>query len=212
MRTLMAALAAPALWLAPATADAATLFATGVDWQNNGTNGGSHNRDNPVNALGATDGTFLALGLSGPNNPGFAVFTFGQQFTGPSSVVEVTFNCRHQTDGSCSYREAVDVYVGNDYAFGSHDYSDLSDFTRIGTIMNGDAQSGGSLSFAGSYTYLALVDVSAYVFARTPSVDGFDVDSVSVTATDDLSPVPVPAAAFLMAPALAGMALRRRNK
>ena len=211
MRFLIGALATSAVMLA--SADASTLYATAVDWQNNGTNGGSFNRDVATNALGATDGQFLALGLSSKDNPSFAVFSFGQQFTGPMNLVEVTFNCRLLNDGSCSHREAVDVYVGNDYAFGSHDFSDLDDFTRVGQILNGDAEGmGAMLNFAGNYTYLALVDVSAYVFSRPNSGDGFDIDSISVTAFDDITPTPVPAAALLMAPALGGMALRRRKK
>ncbi|NNU14870.1 hypothetical protein HK107_00855 [Parvularcula sp. ZS-1/3] len=205
MKTLIAA--ALAAFTLGSAAQATTIYADAVDWQNNGTVGSSNNRDNPLNALGAPDGSFLALGLTNADgsNPGFAVFSFGASVvTGPATVWEVTFNCRQQQDGSCSYPESVDVYYGTDYAFGSNDFSDLSDFTFAGTLFNGDANSGASVIVNDVFRYIALVDASKRDYPNGPSTDGFDVDSVSVAA------VPIPAAALLFAPV--AFALRRRAK
>lgn len=208
IKTLCAA-AATALF-AFGAADAAVVYATDIDWQNNGTVGSSNDRDNPLNALGATDGKFTALGLSDPNgsNPGFAVFSFGgQTFNGAAAdIIEVTFNCRLQPSGACSYPESVAVYYGTDYAFGSHDYNDLADFTFAGELFNGNAQGGTSITIPGMFTYIALIDTSAANYPNGPSTDGFDIDSVSV------NPVPVPGAAVLMGSVLLAGAARRRKK
>ena len=208
MKTILAA-AAAALML-PGAASAATVFATAVDWSNNGTVGGANDRDDASNALGAPDGDFLALGLTNADgsNPGFAVFAFdGQTFGGgDASVWELTFNCTPRQDGSCTYPESIDVYYGTDYAFGSHDFADLSDFTLAGTIFNADAQGGASLVIPGTFTYIALVDSTLANFGTSPSTDGFDVDSLGV------NPVPVPGAALLFAPAIAGGLIARRRR
>ncbi|MEM1381604.1 MAG: hypothetical protein AAGH41_13370 [Pseudomonadota bacterium] len=207
MRFAFASLASLALSFG-SFASAATIYATAVDWVNNGTTTSANNRDNPVNALGAPDGSFLALGLSTPNNPGFAVFSFGQQFQGAVSVIEVTFGCQLLSSGACSHSESVDVLAGDDYAFGSNDFSDLSDFTFVGSIINGMAQGGTSLALPGSFTYLAIVDTTRTLFPNSPSTDGFDVESVGVTLANQA--VPVPAAGLLIAP-FALLAARRKR-
>lgn len=199
------------------SAQAATIYASAIDWENNGTVGSSNGRNIETNALGAPDGSFLSLGLtnSDGSNPGFAVFAFADLILGASeaSVWEVTFNCSPRQDGACTYPESVEVWFGDDYDFGSHDFSDLSDFTLAGELFNADSQSGESLTIGVGFTYLALVDTSARNFPGGPSVDGFDVDAVGVRLVggDIMDPVPLPAAAFLFLPALAAGMLRKRR-
>ncbi|MBB4658647.1 putative porin [Parvularcula dongshanensis] len=209
----MAAGATSALAFAATTANAATVYASDVDWANNGTVGTSNDRDDATNALGAPDGAFLSLGLSdvGYTNPGFAVFSFDGMTFGAGSTTtayEVTFNCSVRPSGACSYPESLAVLYGTDYAFGTHDAADLADFTYAGQLFNADAQSGASLIIPGTFTYIALVDTTLMNFPNSQSTDGFDVDAVGV------SPVPVPAALPLMAGGLAlgGMARRRAKK
>jgi len=197
-----------------ATANAATIWATEVDWANNGTVPSSNGRDNPNNALGAPDGSFLALGLTtdatltDENEVGFAVFGFGDSFIGgEASVFEVTFNCSLSGDGSCTYPESTAGYFGNDYDFGSHDLADvLDDFTFAGEILNGDAQNGGAVLIPGSFDYIALIDTSGLNYPDGPSFDGFDVDAVGV------SEVPLPGAALLMGSGLLAAAARRARR
>ena len=207
MKTLLAAAAALVL---PGAASAATVFATAVDWSNNGTVGSANDRDDASNALGAPDGDFLTLGLTNADgtNPGFAVFAFDGLTFGQSDATlwEITFNCRPNANGACNMPEAVDVYYGTDYAFGSGDFADLSDFTLAGTIFNGDAQGGASLVIPGTFTYIALVDSTLANFPNSSSRDGFEVDALGV------NPVPVPGAALLFAPAIAGGLIARRRK
>ena len=208
MKALLAAAASVALLTGGA--QAATGYATAHDWENNGTVGAQNDRDDETNALGAPDGDFLSLGLTEADgaNPGFAVFGFGGLTYGEGSDVtayEVTFNCTQAEDGSCTYPESLAVYYGTDYDFGSHDYSDLSDFTLAGEIFNGDAQGGASLLIPGSFTYIALVDTTLINFPNSPSTDGFDLDAIGV------NPVPLPGAAALFVPALVAGGLARRK-
>lgn len=215
MKSVIAALTSASI-LALSGAHAATIYATDVDWQNNGTVTDAQDRDTPSNSLGATDGKFLSLGLSNADgtNPGFAVFRFGDNEmigAGVINLFEVTFNCTQAGDGSCTYNESVAVYYGTDYNFGSHDYSDLDDFSFAGEILNGDAQTGQSILVPGVFTYIALVDTTKSNYPGSWSTDGFDIDSISVSSDDITAETPAPAAAILMASGL--LALRRkRNK
>lgn len=208
---------AAAVLAASTLSASAVTFATDVDWANNGTVPGD--RDNPADALGAPDGKFLSLGLTNADgtNPGFAVFTFGTPIVGTNaaSVFEVTFVCNGGGGVCTNHVEEVELLVGTagEYDFGSHDFSDLSDFTSVGFLDNGDAQTGASIIISGSFTYLALVDRSVAaanllgIGVANQSRDGFDVDSVSVEA------VPIPTSVALMLTALGGlgfMAARRR--
>ena len=133
-------------------ADAAVIHATGVTWVNNGTVGTEDGRDNPMNALGVTDGTFLSLGLGGT-----ADFTFGSKFTGALTVVEETFK-----------REG---YFERALAFGGLGGT----FTYLGLLSNQMPTS--TLEFDGIYDTIRLVDISS-----GEGRDGFDVDSISVNA------------------------------
>ena len=79
------------------SASAATTYATLVDYNTVGTI--AADRKVTSNALGAPDGKFLSLELGG-----WAVFSFGTSFTGPSVVVEVTNGSR------AGYLETAKVY------------------------------------------------------------------------------------------------------
>lgn len=172
-------------------ASAATLYATGVTWTNNGTVGSANNRDNPLNALGAPDGNFMSLGLGG-----VADFTFGQTFTGPGASYEVTFGNRS------GYLETADVFVG-----------DNGSFTNIGSIDN-SSSTGFVFNFSGIFDTLRLLDTTP---GSSPSTDGYDVDAVSVTSysgpTPSTAPVPLPAPALMLGAGLFGLgAVRKLRK
>lgn len=203
LHTLAAAFAA---FAAAGAAQAATIsYATAIDWSNNGTVTSANNRDVASNALGSPDGAFLSLGLSSVGNPGFAVFEFGGEFMSSGVVIETTFVCNGAGPLCSNHPEQVEILVGNDYAFGSNDFSDLSDFTSLGFVSNSDAQSGAAFAIPGTFMYLALVDRSGLFGVST---DGFDVESIGV----ELSPVPVPAALPMLAAAMAGFAFLARRR
>ncbi|WP_116133658.1 hypothetical protein [Tropicimonas sp. IMCC34043] len=180
-----AAVAAAATIFSMGAANALT-YATAVDW-NPGAGAGTPGRSDIANALGATDGSFLSLGLGGT-----AIFEFGTDFTSPGAVVEVTFG------NVGGYPESVAVFVGNSY----NNYGDVLSWQSAGVLSNADAQSGGAIAFSGNWKYLALVDTTS----GGPSTDGFDVDSVGVSA------VPLPAGGLLLLSGLGIAALRRRRK
>lgn len=209
----LAAASAIAVAVAAPASAATYTYATAVDWKNNGTVGTSNSRNVASNALGAPNGKFLSLGLTIGNDssvygatPGFAVFDFGTVFDGQGIVIETTFNCG--TGEVCSgHKEQVEVRFGNDYNFGSHDFADLADFTvGAALITNGDAQTPGkAFTIAnGPFRYLALIDRSREL--GNSSLDGFDVESVGVTA------VPLPAALPLLAAGLGFMGLMGRRR
>lgn len=207
-----------AAFLAASTMTAsAVTYATAVDWANNGTVPAG--RDNPNAALGAPDGSFLSLGLTNADgsNPGFAVFTFGGLVSGSNAltVVETTFVCNSAVGGCENHFEEVEVLIGqaDEYTFGSHDFSDLSDFVSLGFLGNADAQGGASLIINSPFTFIAFVDRSVAgaigegIGFANQSRDGFDIESIA------LSIVPVPASLALMLTALGGLgylAARRR--
>ncbi len=147
-------LAAAAAALFAVNAEAATVYATGVSWTNNGTVGSANNRNNPLNALGAPDGKFLAIGLGGS-----ADFTFGRQFSGPGIIHEITFGNR------AGYPESARILAGLN-----------GQFVQVGTVGNQSA-SGAVFQFTGAFDTLRVVDTSG-----RPSTDGFDVDAVGVSA------------------------------
>lgn len=167
---------------------AATIYATGVTWTNNGTVASHNNRDNPLNALGAPDGKFLSLGLAGQ-----AEFTFGQMFTGPGASYEITFGNR------AGYFESANVFAGANGAF-----------TQVGAINN-VSPAGFVFSFVGVFDTLRLVDTSPVFSGR----DGYDVDAIGVTALSGPNPgpqpIPLPASALLLGAGLAGLGALRRK-
>lgn len=138
------------------------------------------------------NGSFFSLGLNGT-----LVAKFDTAFTGTAMVVEVT-------NVGSPQREAAEVFGSNDGMA----------FTSLGFVTNqtapGSMQNPGSLTFAGSYSFLGFRDVSASFFGRpNNSGDGYDIDSIAVS---QVAPVPLPAAGLLLLGGLAGLgALRKRR-
>lgn len=201
---------AAGLTVATSTASQASLiYATEVDWFNNGTVTNVNDRDNPANALGAPDDDFLSLGQSSDDNPGFAVFGFGQNFLDQGRVWEFTFNCAN----GCDFLETAIIYVGtsSQYTMGQASRADQIDLVtglggffgeweEVGQVSNQNAQiddGGAAISFAGEFTWLAIVDNTP---SNSPSPDGFDVNAIGV------APVPLPAAAWFLLTGLGGLA------
>jgi len=184
-------MAAPTLSLA-----SSYVYATNVEWTK-GTNVGTADRYNPNNALGDSTKDFLSLGLGG-----YAVFSFGIDFTDTASLTEVTWG----SDIS-HYVENATVYVAQSYstgASGSIDFSNLSDWTKVADISN---QDGPTITLdlpEGIWTYLAVVDTSTQ--PEKEKRDGIDIDTVAVL------PVPEPATMFLFGFGLCGLAGLFRRK
>ena len=193
MLTLSKTLAVALALALPAAGHAATIQATAATvFAGKGVKG---DRGLAANALGAEDGTFLSLGLGGA-----AVFSFGQLFTGPAAILEVTWNTR------VGFLESARVYVGNIFDTRAGAFRP-DDFTDLGTITNQSASN--VLSFNGAYRYLAIVDTSP----RRGKRDGFDIDSVSVTslpASASMTPVPLPASGLLLGAGLLALYASRR--
>lgn len=208
-RTAAALAVVGGMAFATATASQASLiYANQVDWFNNGTVGTTNDRDDPTNALGAPNDDFLALGLSSDDNPGFAVFGFGQDFIEEGRIWEITFNC----NPTCVDLETATIYAGtsDQYTMGQASRADQIDlvtglggffgeWTEVADVSNQDAQlsdGGAAFSFSGPFTWLAVVDTTP---GSSSSPDGFDVNSIGV------APVPLPAAAWFLLTALGGL-------
>ncbi|WP_299436170.1 VPLPA-CTERM sorting domain-containing protein [uncultured Rhodospira sp.] len=205
-KTLLGGLSAAALGVAFAvasvgSAQAAYVAPTAVYWDNNGTVGSG--RDSAtVATVKDKDGDFFSLGLGGN-----AVFDFSGEFTA-GIVVEVTFNCGTDSGVCPSHGEKADVYAFNNLGFGAGDYvktgrttnpfddeySGETDFAKVATIPNAEAQDGFKFTVGTAFTHLVLVDTTD---SGSNSFDGFDVDQVGVT--------PLPAAAWFMLTALGGL-------
>ncbi len=170
--------AAAALALAATGAQAATIHATSVDEYNEGAGIHDPARRITANALGAPDGKFLSLGLGGD-----ATFSFGVNFGSPGAVFEITYGKR---DGHVETADVFGILHGAE--------------TFLGAIINDTGIS--ILTFSGYYEALKVVDTSPVVAGR----DGFDIDSIRVTA------VPLPAGGLLLAGALGGFAALRRRR
>jgi len=162
--------------------------------------GGMGRNDATAVNLGNPDGNFYSLGMqtSGDQNAfgGSLILEIDPAFTGTAMIFEVTNPSNHF--------EAAEVYVTNSLS-SAKGFSPL----YVGTVDNGfGGQTTATSSVeivGGPWKYLVLTDIS-HTLAGSGSEDGFDVDSIK------LSAVPVPGAALLLGTALVGMgALRRRG-
>ena len=148
------------------------------------------NRSDPTVLFNAyNDGDqFYALGLGGN-----LVLDFGSLVSGLGTVIEVTFSRLNV------YIETMDIFVSTTTTFSD---------PAVASVVNGGAQGPEGFSFLvnSSFQYVKLVDTSGPIPGET-RLDGFDLAEIS------FSPVPVPAAGFLLAGGLFGLgALRRRAK
>jgi hypothetical protein len=200
------ALLASALLITPEMANAATVtagaggfddgWATAITYESDPSNtlrpDPRNDRRNPLNALGENDGKFFSIGLGSQVD-----LTFGTLFDTSTTVWEVTFNPNTIDE----YPETADVFVGMS--------GDEGSFVLAGNILNADSQSGFSLSLTGlggPFDTVRIVDTTKSTHPNSPSKDGWDLDGVRVT------PVPLPAAAWLFGSALVGVGIIGRRK
>lgn len=179
--------ATAALTLSAGAASAAPIYAdTVIDFQGDCATGGcAAYRSDPTKALGAADGEFVSLGLGGSITLGFSGVP---NLAGDATVYEVTWGNR------ANHPEAAQVYsvLGGDE-------------TLLGTITN--ANGANSVSLSGPFDSIKIVDYTvSYFNGNTSSFDGFDVDSVSISA------VPLPATGLMLLAGLGGFAAMRRKK
>lgn len=161
----------------------------------------TNRNDSSAINLGAADGNFFSLGLSTDTTQtygGGVLLRIDPAFTGPAMIVEVTTPSNHI--------EAAEVFVSNS--------TDRSSFQSVGYVNNGyggNVAAQNTLQISGNWTYIAFFDVSRQEGANigglngTASVDGFDLDSITVTA------VPLPAGALLLGTAIGALLMRRRT-
>ena len=194
-------------------AQASTVWAQQIDVSDGGAGWDASapvfntDRNDPGNALGEPDQIGNSEGgFYSPGRGGIMVFDFGTSFAGQASVFEVTFRCDgpQNPDGTCNFTETANVLAFNgDYTPSDDGSIDISAFTLLGSIANGDAntEDGAAISFEGPFRYLAIVDTT-----DRRSGDGFDVDAVSVTA------VPLPASVLGLMIGMGGLGLMARRR
>jgi hypothetical protein len=197
MKTLNVLLASAALALSAGMASASTIYADSVISFDQGscTGGCLPERSDPNEALGAPDGDdgppatgFVSLGFGGEIVLGFSSGPFG---SGNATVWEVT------TRRLNTHNEAIGVYSV---------FNGVSS-ALLGVINN--ITGSGSVFVTGAFDSIRLVDMTLLEFPNTTSFDGFDVDAVGVS---NVSPIPLPAAGFLLLAGLGGLAAVRRKK
>ena len=164
-------------------------YATSITYDTDALRGTENDRDNPFNALGATDDAFFEIGLGST-----VELTFGTRFTSPGNVVEVTFG-----DPS-NFIETALFFVGL--------AGDAGSFVAINQnpIVNQSAQNGVAFTFAGGpFDTLRITDTSQPPNDNS-TTGGFDIESIRITT------IPVPASGLLLLSAFGGIAIGRRRR
>jgi opacity protein-like surface antigen len=163
-------------------------FATGITYVDAAQRGLANNRNDPANALGATNGTFFEVGYGSTID-----LTFGALFRPNGSTVEITNGSRGATT---PFYETITILFGIGGVF-----------TQVAMLDNAGPSGPLTLFFSlpggPSYDTVRFVDTTV---GRPQTTGGWDVDSVKVAL------VPLPAAGFLLLAGLAGLAAMRRRQ
>jgi hypothetical protein len=163
-------------------------YATSITYDDAALRGSTNDRDNPDNALGATDGDFFEIGYGSTVD-----LTFGTLFRPSGTTVEITNGTRGP---NTSFFETITVFFGINGVF-----------TQVATLTNAGPNGPLTLTFSlpggPSYDTIRFVDTTV---GRPGPTGGWDIDSVRV------SPVPLPAAGLLLLAGLGGLAALRRRK
>ena len=162
-------------------------WATKIYYEDPASRGTANDRDNPLNALGATDGDFFEIGYATE-----VILTFGTLFSGSGAITEVTFG------DAAAWPETVAIFVG---MLGGSDWNPVDPTV----ISNADAQGpdGFTFTFDGVFDAVRIADLTGVEVGGT---GGFDIDSVRV------APIPLPAGGVLLLGALGGLAALRRKR
>jgi len=136
--------------------------------------------------LGSADNAFYSLGRGG----GVATFEIAPNFTGPISVVEVTFGASYPDESAL-----VEVSLGG------------IDWIGVGSATNSGNSNGSPLGGTSGFTVNGIFDMIRFTDTSTATRgDGFDLDAFSVAA------VPLPAGGLLLLGGLGALGFVRRRK
>lgn len=167
-------------------------WATQIDYSATALRGTDDDRDNPLNALGETDGEFFEIGWGSS-----VILTFGTLFGGSGFVTEVTFG--DPTD----WVEGVAIFAG----MYDEDPTTWDPVTPLQIFNTDTPDAEGRYWFDvgdGPFDALRITDLGNALQDRPTG--GFDIDSVRV------APIPLPAGGVLLLTALGGLAVARRKR
>lgn len=163
-------------------------YATGITYDDAALRGSANGRNNPANALGASNGNFFEIGYGSTVD-----LTFGKLFRPSGTTVEITNGARGP---STAYYETITVFFGRNGVF-----TEVTDLNNAGP--NGPLTLSFSLPVDAYFDTVRFVDTTT---KRPDSTGGWDIDSVKV------SLVPLPAAGILLLAGLGGLAALGRRR
>ena len=219
----IATMAAVTFSLSAGAASATTIYATDIAAFKDGTktncsisalHGETADRGNICNALGAPDqnsdnraaGGFLSAGKYDALK-----FTFGKDvsFSAPIKFFEISFNTPN------SYKESIVFLLTGS---GGATFLNLEKLYEVeveaGDVRDKLVNVEGSIDPGNNDRWILTYNTdlgpfdALWVFDKSGTPDGFDIDAISAVSA---SPVPLPAAGFLLIAGLGGLALMRRR-